>query len=230
MQNPPPKETLNNLDYKARSVLILGVKRTGKSTLASRLIHSHPAPLVLVYDWQGGEFGRRLNEKGYNSREEVLQAIEEGRRVVCYNAERGEHKSEIKTEGFDWFCDMAFEISGQLPGRKLLCVDELHDLIDPYNIPEPLGDILGRGGRRMMDTCLIGASANALHSESRNQISELYCFRCVDDNALKYPKSLGLDPAQIRGLPDCRFMFWDARTGEKKELELWGGKRMPDKD
>jgi hypothetical protein len=220
-------ETINNLDYKSRNVLILGVKRTGKSTLASRLIETHPAPLVLVYDWQGGEFAKRLNEKGYNSREDVGTAIAQDQRIICYNAEKGEAKSDIKTAGFDWFCDMSFEVAGRVPGRKLFVVDECHDLIDPYNIPEPLGDILGRGGRRMMDTCIIGASANCMHGESRNQVSELFVFRCVDDNALKYPKSIGLDDDAIRALPDCRFLCWDARTGEKKELELWGGKRSP---
>lgn len=225
MQQSP--ETINNLDYKARSALILGVKRTGKSTLASRLIDTHPAPLVLVYDWQGGEFARRLSEKSFNSREEVGQALQENVRVICYNAEKGEEKREIKTGGFDWFCEMAFEVSGSVPGRKLFVVDEVQDLIDSHNIPEPLSDILARGGRRMMDTCLIGSAANALHGDARNQVTEVYVFRCVDDNALKYPCSIGLEEKDIRALPDCKFISWDARTGDKIELELWGGKRSP---
>jgi hypothetical protein len=180
-----------------------------------------------VYDWQGGEFAHRLHEKGINSREEVAQAIQAGRRVICYNAEKGEAKEDIQGAGFEWFCEMSFDVAGAIPGRKLFGADECQGLMDPYNIPEPLGDILARGGRRMMDTCLIGTAANALHGDGRNQVSELYCFRCIDDNAVKYPKSLGIDPQEVRALPDCRFISFDARTGEKKELELWDGKRRP---
>lgn len=224
---PNQPEVINNLDYKARSVLILGVKRTGKSTLAFRLIDSHPVPLVLIYDWQGAEFSRRLGVRPLESREAVGQALRRGDRIICYAAEKGETKETLKGEGFEWFCDMAFEIAGHVPGRKLFCVDECQALIDPYTIPEPLSRILDRGGRRMMDTCLIGSSANALHTESRNQISEVYVFRCIDENAVKYPKSIGMDPDQIRALPDCRFVFWEARTGNRKTLDLWDGKSNP---
>jgi hypothetical protein len=183
--------------------------------------------LVLIYDWQGGEFAKRLRVRGCESRESVGDAISRGDRIVCYDAERGESKEDLKSAGFDWWCEMCFEVSGKTPGRKLIVADELQDLVDPYNIPDPLSDILCRGGRREADTCLMGTSANVLHGTGRNQVTELYCFRCVDENALKYPKALGLDPETIKGLPDCRFLFWDARTGEKKELELWGGKRNP---
>jgi hypothetical protein len=116
---------------------------------------------------------------------------------------------------------MVFEVGGCIPGRKLFVVDECQDLIDPYNMPEPFGDILSRGGRRMIDTCLIGRSANALQTESRDQVSELYCFRLVDGNSLKYPASLKLDADQVQALPDTHFVFKDLRTGEQKKLALY---------
>jgi hypothetical protein len=220
MQNPP----INNLDYKARRVLILGVSRTGKSTLMARLIYTHPAPLVLVYDWQGGEFAKRLGAVLATDREMLAKKIDEGHRIVCYDAEAGEH--DPQGGGFEWWCEMVFELAGQTPGRKLVVIDECQDLIDPYNLPTQLGDILSRGGRRMIDTCIAGRSANALQTEARDQVTELYVFRCLDANSLKYPTSLGLDAETIQGLPDTHFIFKNMRTGQQNELALWAKKSI----
>ena len=196
------------------------MSRTGKSTLASRLIYTHPAETVLIYDWQGGEFARRLGATLATSREQLATDIQEGKRIICYDAETGE--ADVKGEGFDWFCGMAFELAGNLPGRKLFVCDEMQDLIDPYNITENLDNLLTRSGRRMMDTCFIGSAANALHNRARNQVSELYHFRVIDESALAYSKSLGMEPESIRNLPDCQFIYRDNRTGETKKLDLWG--------
>ena len=210
---------LNDLNYKARRALVLGTTGTGKTTLVYRLAHSHPADCVFVYDWQGGEFATRLGARKLASRDEVLSAIDEGERIVAYDAESGEE--DASGEGFEWFCDTAFETSGVMPGRKLFIVDECQDLIDPYNVPDGLQRILSRGRRRLMDTCLAGRSANALHTVGRDQVSELYCFRCIDENSLKYPKSIGLDPEEVKSLPDTHFFYRDLRTGDKKRLALW---------
>jgi hypothetical protein len=195
------------------------VSGTGKTTLATRLIYTHPAPLVLVYDWQGSEFAHRLGATAAVDREELASRIERGDRLVCYAAEEGE--AEPGGEGFDWFCTMAFELAGKTAGRKLFVVDECQELIDPWNIPDGLGNLLSRGRRRMVDTCLIGRSANALHTVGRDQVSELYQFRSTDENSLKYPASLGLDTDEIKALKNTHFIYRDNLAGESKKLALW---------
>ena len=211
--------TINDLNYNARRALILGQSGMGKSTLATRLIYSHPAPLKLVYDWDGGEYAHRLGVKPAISRDEIAEKIEAGEELVCYRAELGEE--DPTGAGFEWFCDMAFEVSGSTPGRKLFVVDEVHDLIDPWTMPEHLGRILRAGRRRMMDTCLVGEAANAINSVGRNQVSELYLFRNTDDKALEFPKSLKMDVEEIRNLPKTHFIYRDRETGEAKKLALW---------
>lgn len=187
-----------------------------------RLIHTHPAPLILVYDWQGGEQARRLGAKLATSREGMGKLIDSGERICCYDAEAGEGKQGVQGDGFEWFCEMSFEIGGDIPGRKLVCADELQDLgVDAYNIPDSLNALLTRGRRREIDTAFAASAANGIHGDGRNQVSEFYCFRCVDENALKYPKSLKMDVDRIMKLEDCQFIFRDNRTGEIAELDLW---------
>jgi hypothetical protein len=187
--------------------------------LACRLIYSHPAPLVLIYDWQGGEFAHRLGVKAVESRAELATRIEGGERLVCYNAEQGE--GDPQGDGFEWFCEMAFEVAGATPGRKLFVVDECQELIDPWKIPDGLGKLLSRGRRRMVDTCLVGSAANALHSVGRNQVTEAYFFRTTDENSLKYPASLGINTDEIRDLKNTELVYRNNVTGEKQRLALW---------
>lgn len=174
-----------------------------------------------AFDWQGGEIASRLGGARAYTHEEFARRIDAGARLVCYIVRDDLEAAQIDEE-FDWFCDFTFELAGQLPGRKLIVVDESQDLIDPWNIPPGFERILCRGGRRMIDTVVCGSSANALEGTARNQVSELYCFRCVDDNAVKYPKSVGIDPEKVKALPDTHFIFKDMRTGRQNNLDLWG--------
>lgn len=217
------KAAINDHKYQARRVLVLGTTGTGKTTLATRLIYSHPAPLVLVYDWQGGEFAERLGAKLAHSRHELAAAIKSGDRICCYAGAGDQATPEEVATDFDWFCSMAFELAGETPGRKLIVIDECQDLIDPWNLPPALGSLLSKGRRRLVDTCMIGSAANALQSTARNQVTELYCFRSVDENALKYPGSLGIDTDTIRDLPNTHLVYRDNVSGDQKRLALWGG-------
>jgi hypothetical protein len=218
-------QTINNLDYPARRIVVMGTTRTGKTTLAARLAHSHPAPLVLIFDWQGGEFASRLGEKVASTREELAAQIDSGRRVICYYPYHIPEKNiEEWAEEFDWFSAMVFELAGKTPGRKLFVIDEAQDVMDPWNVPDGLSAILTKGGRRMIDTCVLSRSGNAINTVGRDQVNEVYCFRLTDDNSLKYPKALGMDPEEVKTLKDTHFIYRNTRTGEEKKLALWDRK------
>jgi hypothetical protein len=214
----------NNPTYKARRALVIGVTGTGKTTLIAKFIHTHPAELVLIYEWQGTEFRSLVGGTVARSRNELKDAIDHGDRIICYDAEQGEE--DPRGEGFDWFCGMVFEVAGKLEGRLLFVVDESQDLIDPYNLPENFGDVLSRGRRREIDTVVAGRSANALQTESRDQVSEFYCFRLLDENSLKYPKAAGLDVDQVKDLRDGEFFYRNMTTGEQHKLDLFKKKSI----
>lgn len=214
---------INDLDYNAQRILILGTTGTGKTTCASRLIHLHPADLVLIYDWQAGEFAHRLGVLPSHTRDAVALRIEQGQRIVCYDPQIpfGGDMDQVQADDFAWFCEMAMEVGGQMPGVKLVVIDEAHDLMSVYKIPWPLRGLLARGRRRRIDTILVASAANAVHSTGRNQVSELYCFKCTDENALEYPVSLGLDKQEVKDLPKTHFIHKDNESGEMLRLALW---------
>ena len=198
----------------------------GKTTLAARVVHLHPADLVLIYDWQEGEFARRLGAPLCTTREEVAHRIEQGHRVVCYDPQIPfeDEIEERQQEDFAWWCKMVMEVAAHFPGIILAVIDENHDLMTAHKMPAAERWLLSKGRRRRIDTLLVAAAANAIHNSGRNQISELYCLGCVEKNALDFPASLGLDPDEIKALPPTHFIHWDRRSRKITKLDLWGEK------
>lgn len=180
--------------------------------------------MVLIYDWQEGEYAKRLGVSAAYSRDEVLQQIAAGKKIICYRADIAAKDHE--KEEWEWFCTMAFEVSSITPGIKLIVVEELQDLIDGHKMPPSMKTLLSRGRRRRLDSILSASAPNGLHNNSRDQVSELYLFRSIDENALNYPTSMGIDAQEIRDLPDTHFLYRNLRTGRKVNLALWSKKRI----
>lgn len=195
----------------------------GKSTLAARLIHLWQADIIFIYDWQEGEFADRLGAFLCTTPAEVAHRIEQGQRIICYDPqiEMDDDYEEKLAANFKWWCKMVMEVCSQLPGEKLVVVDENHDLQSAYKLPSGQRWLVTKGRRKRINTILMASGANGLHNTVRNNLSELYCFRCTDENALEYPASLGIDKEQIKTLPKTHFLHRDRATGEVKKLALW---------
>jgi hypothetical protein len=181
--------------------------------------------MVLIYDWQGGEFAARLGAPKAETREEFFRLIDKGYRIICYCPD--EDSCDLEGEEWEWFCNTVFDIAGKTDEQKLIVADEVDDLTDPYNVPKPMKRILKRGRRLRMDTIFCGGSANALHSSGRDQVSELYQFRNIDDNALKFATRLKVNPDEVSSLDDGEFIHVDCRKGTKKRLDLWRENTKP---
>jgi hypothetical protein len=190
--------------------------------VALRLIYLLPAKVVFIYDWQEGEISKRLGIDATGDRAELQRKISAGDRIIAYDP-GDELSEEEQQEDFAWWCKMVREVSGLVPGRKLAIVDESQDLMTTQRIPIELYRLLARGRRREIDTVLIASAANAIHGKGRNQVSELFCFKCVDDNALDYPVSLKMDGEKIQALEKGHFLHKSLETGKIMELALWDG-------
>jgi hypothetical protein len=188
--------------------------------VALRLIYLLPAKVVFLYDWQEGEISKRLGAEATADRSVLQSKIVSGERIIAYDP--GDELTEEEQQvDFAWWCRMVREVSGLIEGRKLAIIDESQDLMTTNRIPIELYRLLARGRRREIDTVLIASAANAIHGKGRNQVSELFCFKCVDENALDYPASLGLDREKIQELPKGHFVHKSLETGKMMELALW---------
>lgn len=186
----------------------------------------HPAPYKFVYDWQGGEFHSKLGGDFCDGRDTLIDRIESGPGLISYGGPQCEEDPE--GEEFEWWCNLVFEASGQIPARKVVAIDESQDLNSPHVIPPGLTRILTRGRRRRMDSILAASAANQIHNTGRNQVTEFYCFRCIDKNSLLYPASLGIDPDEVQKLEDGEFIFKDMRSNsDPRKLDLFEGSTKP---
>src|ERR1700677_5105711 len=100
---------INNRQYKARRIAVIGVTGTGKSTLMLRVVDTHPGDLILIFDWQAREFSEELGIRPAESRHELEEKIASGQRVITFDptCEAGAPLEDAKPD-FEWFCEMAY--------------------------------------------------------------------------------------------------------------------------
>lgn len=193
-----------------------GMSGTGKTTLFFEKIDAEKAAHKFVYDSQG-EFHQRWDIPTAYDGEELFKLIEKGG-WVCYDPVETVESIDAKTDAgtldendapdplADW-CAVVFAACKQLPGRKLVIIDELDDLTDVSNTPSKLLTLLRTGRRYQVDFYAICQGTNSLHNRVRQQITEIYAFAQGDDNATKWLVSRGLPEEKLLALPPGKYLY-----------------------
>jgi hypothetical protein len=116
-------------------------------------------------------------------------------------------------EGFDFFAEWACAMSGSLPGRKVLVVDEVWKYCTPTSIPPGLA-LATQTGRKLGLGILVNTQLpNKINGSILNEVSELVCFRLQLKPALEKVQEYGFDPDQVRQLPDLCFIARNLDSG-----------------
>src|SRR5207248_9942065 len=87
-------------------------------------------------------------------------------------------------EAFSFFCDWAWEKSAQLPGRKVIQIDEVWRYCSPHKIPVELSNILQSGRKVGLHLWVNTQEPNRLNSSILNGASEFVCFKLQSAPAL----------------------------------------------
>jgi hypothetical protein len=111
-----------------------------------------------------------------------------------------------RAEAFAFFCEFAFEKSLQLPGRKILVVDEAWKYVSTQKQPEELATCVQSGRKRGLESMFNTQNPQLLYSAIRNECSELVWFRLQDKNSLDYAAERGMDLEEISQLPNLAFV------------------------
>lgn len=196
--------------------MIVGASGTGKTTFLCRYFFGSQFDRAWIFDGQG-ELAGRLGVAPITSAEKIPAALESGQRVLLYDP--AEEYPGDTAAGFDFFCGLAFRCSQAETGRKIFFTDELQQATDTGTITPPLACVLETGRRYGLDFAGITQAANLVHNRLRNQVTELVAFRSIDERALAFCETCGLDGAALRETPPGAYLGRNLMTGE-----TYGGK------
>lgn len=197
-----------DLAHKPYKLLITGASGSGKSTYWTRYITGTAARIKFVFDHEG-EFAYRHKIKPAVTIEELAAGTGHGWAVydpsVMFAGRLG--------EGFDFFCDFAFQVSSSLDGRKLFCCDELQKLVGTNQVSPELALVLETGRRYGLDVALITQQPNLVHNRIRNQLTEVVSFRQIDAAPIQWLEGAGFKGEELSALPNGRFVARNLLTG-----------------
>lgn len=196
------------IDHPVYRLGIFGASGSGKTTFALKVLANMKARLRLIFDPEG-EFSARLGLPLCRTFAQLDAAVPTG--WACFDPY---DEFENPEDGIRFFCRYAFEVSERMPGRKVLMVDELQELLSGHKIPPELASVVWRGRRRGLDSVFIGHAPNELHNTVRSQLTEVVCFQLTDANALDFPQGFGFNPEELRTLPQFRYVCRTKRGAE----------------
>ena len=197
--------------------LAVGVSGSGKTTFALRYLVNAELSARFMFDPDPGEFHPEKGEFADRLRLEPARDPYELSLGLC----RGWIPFDTHTlfpgrieEAFNFFCEWAWEKSLQVPGHKILVVDEAWAYQTPHGIPAELQTIVQSGRKRGLHLMVLSQEPNRFHSSLLNGVSEFVCFRLQSPPALELVrKYYGFDPAEISGLAPMRFVARNCDSG-----------------
>jgi DNA helicase HerA-like ATPase len=203
-------------DAQQTVIVVAGVSGSGKSTFALRyLVGAQHLVCRFIFDPRG-EFAERLKLVPAETVEELECAIEDG--FVIFDP----HKMfpGNPTAALEWFAGWVFQRCHELPGCKLLLVDEVWKYTSPHTIPLSLAMCVQEGRKGGLGTMFCTQRPNRINEAILNEITEFVCFLLKGNHALETAEDHGHDPDEIRELPKGAFVSVteDGRTARGR---LW---------
>ncbi len=197
----------------ARCVTVVtGVSRSGKSTFALRYLLNKPFAYRFVFDAETGpqqNYALRLNCDPAG--DELSAAVGLIRGWVLFNP-HVLYPGRLP-EAFNAFCAWAFERSKELPGRKVLVVDEAWKYISPLRYPQEIASCVQTGSAYGLECMFNTQLPHKLHEAISNECSELVCFRLQGEKSLAWVKDKGVTPSEVSALTPLHFVSRNLDTG-----------------
>ncbi len=194
-----------------QNAVILGLKGSGKTTLARRLLQQHPR--VFIVDPHREYVNVAVSIGSVDQLVDYLAGTS-GRWRISY------FSTQLEAE-FDSLCEIAWEL-----GPCLYVVEEADRFCGPQSIGEPFYRLINYGrhapgppvAERPVDFLVISRYPAALHIAPRSQAYELYCFNISEPAHVKYIAEVAGKPFAegLATLPPMHYRFldlWDRSKG-----------------
>lgn len=198
-----------NIFAKASCTLVIGSSGTGKTTFALRYLLNSKASAVFIFD-PIGEFSGRLGIPAARNGFEIQTSLLTG--WVCFDPSALFPGDDA--EGFNFFCEYAYQVSERFPGRKIFVVDEVQSYMKPQSIPAELKELIEKGRKRELEILGMSQRPNEVNGALMNQATEIVSFALGSVNDGSALERQGFSAEELRGLPDRSFVARTRRGGE----------------
>lgn len=191
--------------------LACGASGSGKTSFSIRyLLNREGVSCRFFFDWRH-EYTQRFGLPMAATGPALDSALETG--WVLYDPQ---HCFPGRTEdGFKCFLDWVYQVSQDIPGRKIVMVDELQRFCSPQSVPPELALLVETGRSHGIELCINAQRANGLPEVVTGQLTEVAAFATPAENALDWlRRNCAMDPEEIRRLPKLHFVA--------RNLETWG--------
>lgn len=198
-------------DSKRSVTVTCGASGTGKTSFSIRyILNRENVTARFFFDWRH-EYSERLNLPLAGTGPALDSALQAG--WVVYDPR---HCFGGRTEdAFKFFCDWVYQVSAELPGRKIVVIDELQRFCSAHSVPSELALIVETGRSHGIELMVNAQRPNALNETVTGQVTEVVAFGTPAPNSLQWlERNAGLDPAEVSRLPPLHFI--------SRNVDSWG--------
>ena len=205
------------IDAEPGCTAVYGMSGTGKTVFSCRwLVARRDLTCRFIFQEPKRDIVQRFGLTDASNEDELACAVEDGFCIYW----PGEMFPGNWKGAMDWFCAWSYRQAAQLPGRKLLMIDEVWKYCSPNSIPHSLNLWIQDGRSFGCETLFATQQPNRINEAIVGAATETVCFRLKGRNALKTVDGLGFDPDEVAQLPKGHFVSM-GETGEERRGRLW---------
>ena len=203
-----------NFSHEAVHQLVTGMSGKGKSTLVRSLVAKDRAPWKFAFDTFKKEFTRFLDWPLVIDAPGLLAQVKAGRPSAFFSAPLFPGD---RIEGFNFWIRWVYEVGKELPGRKLVVIEEIEKVTAHRNSPlaPAFSEMLDEGRAAQFDVMMIAQRVSTVSELVRAQTTEIGTFQHVDGNQLRWLEEEGFDPLAVAKLERGEYLWRDRETGKQ---------------
>ena len=210
-----------NFSHEAVHQLVTGMSGKGKSTLVRRLVAKDRAPWKFAFDTFKKEFTRFMDWPLVIDAPGLLAQVKAGRPSAFFSAPLFPGD---RIEGFNFWIRWVYEVGKELPGRKLVVIEEIEKTTAHRNSPlaPAFSEMLDEGRAAQFDVMMIAQRVSTVSELVRAQTTEICTFQHVDGNQLAWLEAEGFDPVAVSKLDRGEYLWRDRETGHVRRQKAEG--------
>ncbi len=198
-------------DFQKSVNVIAGVGQSGKTTFGNRLLANGDFSVRFIFDPEN-EAAERFGLVPTRTEFDLVTHLLRG--WVLFDPEFlfGSNYEAA----FEFFCEWVFAKAAQLPGAKILMVDEVWKLCPNRTIPNELANIVRTGRKRGLASVFLTQTPNELPGVILNEVTEFVAFRLQSEAALTLAERRGFVREDLASLANLSFISRTDLGGERR--------------